>query len=672
MALVINDRVKETSTTTGTGTLSLAGAVVGFETFVAGIGSTNTTYYCIYNQGSTEFEVGIGTVTDATPDTLSRDTILSSSNSDAAVNFSAGTKDVFCTLPASKAVIEDASNNVVLANNLTVGALLKMPTNTANKILVADGTSFEEVDMSGDATIAAGGAVTVSQVSALSGNLDTNNHNIIVDDAHGIIDDSSNEYLKFTKTGSAVNEITIKNQAACSPPEIQATGGDSNIDLKLVPKGTGKVDISGIKYPTSDGDCGQVLTTNGSGVLSFANAGGGSVSWQTGSIKTSNFSPSAGEGYFVNTTSGAITATLPASPSVGDIIAFKDYAATFGTNNLTIARNGKPIESGTKDAVFQQDGGEATLIYQDATAGWLIINHAQKSDLGFPEFITATGGTANNCGNYKVHVFTSPGCFSVSAVGNAAGSENIDYMIVGGGGPAGPSGNRSGGGGGGGWRASKGTASGSYYAGTVPVVNPVSPVPVSVSNYPVTVGGTSSTSSAFGVTSAGGGTGAGSMGTGGSGGSGGGYGGNNPWNPIAPGLNNGNQPPVSPPQGNPGGYTGGGGSSWAGAVNYGFPGGGQSSAIYESPSVGAPAPGGPGCAPIPGNARSYAGGGAGEGMYPFPYPSCNPESACRTIMGQSAPAGSGGGGGAARPAGPGPSTSGTGASGVVMIRYKFQ
>ena len=95
MALVINDRVKETSTTTGTGTLSLAGAVVGFETFVAGIGSTNTTYYCIYNQGSTEFEVGIGTVTDATPDTLSRDTILSSSNSDAAVNFSAGTKDVF-------------------------------------------------------------------------------------------------------------------------------------------------------------------------------------------------------------------------------------------------------------------------------------------------------------------------------------------------------------------------------------------------------------------------------------------------------------------------------------------------------------------------------------------------------------------------------------------------
>ena len=109
MALVINDRVKETSTTTGTGTFSLAGAQTGFDTFVAGIGSTNTTYYAIYNQGTTEWEVGLGTVTDATPDTLSRDTVISSSNSDAAVDFNSGTKDVFCTLPASKAVYLDGS-----------------------------------------------------------------------------------------------------------------------------------------------------------------------------------------------------------------------------------------------------------------------------------------------------------------------------------------------------------------------------------------------------------------------------------------------------------------------------------------------------------------------------------------------------------------------------------
>jgi len=102
MAFALNDRVKETSTTTGTGTFDLAGAETGFESFVSGVGDGNQTYYAISNDGTNEFEVGIGTVTDAATDTLSRDTIISSSNSDALVNFSAGTKTVFCTLPASR------------------------------------------------------------------------------------------------------------------------------------------------------------------------------------------------------------------------------------------------------------------------------------------------------------------------------------------------------------------------------------------------------------------------------------------------------------------------------------------------------------------------------------------------------------------------------------------
>jgi len=169
MALVLNDRVKETSTTTGTGTLDLGGAVQDFEGFVSAIGDGNTTYYAIVNTGEGEFEVGIGTVTDAATDTLSRDTVISSSNSDSLVDFSSGTKDVFCTLPASKAVVEDASSNVTLPADLTVGALLKMPTNTANKILVADGTSYEEVDISGDATIASGGALTLANTAVTPG-----------------------------------------------------------------------------------------------------------------------------------------------------------------------------------------------------------------------------------------------------------------------------------------------------------------------------------------------------------------------------------------------------------------------------------------------------------------------------------------------------------------------
>ena len=100
MALVLNDRVKETTTTTGTGTLTLAGAATGFETFSSAIGNTNTTYYAIASDTGSQFEVGIGTVNAGV---LQRDvSVISSSNSDALVDFSAGTKNVFCTFPASK------------------------------------------------------------------------------------------------------------------------------------------------------------------------------------------------------------------------------------------------------------------------------------------------------------------------------------------------------------------------------------------------------------------------------------------------------------------------------------------------------------------------------------------------------------------------------------------
>jgi len=101
MALVLNDRVKETTTTTGTGAITLAGAVSSFETFAAGVGNSNTTYYAIVHQTANEFEVGLGTL-NGDSSTITRTTVISSSNSDSAVNFSAGTKDVFCTFPASK------------------------------------------------------------------------------------------------------------------------------------------------------------------------------------------------------------------------------------------------------------------------------------------------------------------------------------------------------------------------------------------------------------------------------------------------------------------------------------------------------------------------------------------------------------------------------------------
>ena len=168
MALVINDRVKETTTTTGTGAISLGGAVTGFETFAAGIGNSNTVYYCIAHQDQAEFEVGLGTL-DGDSSDLTRTTVISSSNSDSAVDFSAGTKDVFCTIPASKMVFEDGSNDVTIGRNLTVtgdltisGDDLTMATNTSGAALIGDGSNFNPVVISGDVSIATNGAASLA------------------------------------------------------------------------------------------------------------------------------------------------------------------------------------------------------------------------------------------------------------------------------------------------------------------------------------------------------------------------------------------------------------------------------------------------------------------------------------------------------------------------------
>ena len=145
MALVLNDRVKETSTTTGTGTLNLSGAVSGFETFVAGVADGNTTYYAIVNRDEAEWETGLGTITDSSTDTLARTTVIASSNSDSAVTFSAGTKDVFTTLPASKAVYEDASSDVTLSDDLILGsdsAVLKFGADSDTTLTHTDGTGL--------------------------------------------------------------------------------------------------------------------------------------------------------------------------------------------------------------------------------------------------------------------------------------------------------------------------------------------------------------------------------------------------------------------------------------------------------------------------------------------------------------------------------------------------
>ena len=237
----------------------------------------------------------------------------------------------------------------------------------------SDDISFATIDYSANTVNFIDSTVATDLVNdtspQLGGNLDTNSHNIDIDDAHGIRDENGNEQIIFQTTASAVNQLDITNAATGNPPEISATGGDTNIDLKITPKGSGKLNLDGIKFPNADGSADQVLKTDGSGNLSFGEVSGGEQ-WQ--SVKTSTFTAVAGEGYFVYTTSGVITMNLPAG-TLGDFVTFIDYAGTFDSNTFTISANGsEKINGSTDDLTVSVERSANTLVYTDSTQGWLL------------------------------------------------------------------------------------------------------------------------------------------------------------------------------------------------------------------------------------------------------------------------------------------------------------
>ena len=445
---------------------------------------------------------------------------------------------------------------------------------------------------------------------------------------------------------------------------------------------------------------GVTITNNGT-----ANGFGatGAVNWQT-TVKTTTFTAVAGEGYFVDTSSGSgFNVNLPAGVA-GAVVGFKDYAGTFPAKNLTLVPNGSDkIGGDTSNVPLTQEGLAVTLVFIDSTKGWLVTDSGLQSEAQAPKYVAATGGNAVvTCGNHKIHIFTGPGTFCVSCSGNPQGVDTVDYLVVAGGGGGG--GTEGGAGGGaGGFRASGGTASGNY---TVSPLSsspaPVAALPVSVQGYSIAVGGggtagSSPPSAIVGgngvnstfstITSAGGGGG----GPGdncnstpaGSGGSGGGAGSNSPSSSFGAG----NTPPVSPSQGNPGGSvssptpnangSGGGGGAGATGGDGKSPGGGDGgigsySAITTSTCYGTPGP--------VGSVRYYAGGG-GSGLYgPGPIGAGGNGGGGDGARNQGPSAAgngttnTGGGGGGA---GPNPGSSpnglaGTGGSGIVIIRYKFQ
>ena len=290
--VAINDRVKETTTTTGQGTVDLGGAKTGFETFVERIGNGNQTYYCIAAEGGAEFEVGIGTVTSGTPDTLSRDTVLSNSdNNTNKVTFSAGTKEVFCTLPASKAILEDSANNMNVAGSIVVGGtvdgvdiatrdgVLTATTTTANAALPKAGGT-----MTGD--ISHGGSFAIDVTNDLT--LDSDDGIIRFKDGgtqFGFIQNSSTDLIlgantqdkdilfKGNDNGSTITALTLDMSDAGTASfnhdvklgdNSKAIFGDGN-DLQIYHDGNDS-------YVTDEGD--GTLIIRGSTAVRITNVGG--------------------------------------------------------------------------------------------------------------------------------------------------------------------------------------------------------------------------------------------------------------------------------------------------------------------------------------------------------------------------------------------------------------
>ena len=352
MAFVIADRVRETTTTTGTGTITLAGAVTNFETFTANLSNSDTTYYAIVDNTNGAFEVGLGTFTSSGT-TLARSTIIASSNSNSAVNFGSGTKDVFITVPASKIVVEDGSNNVAIGGTVTATGFS------------GSGASLTALNVSTDST------------PQLGGNLDTNSHNILIDDAHFIADENGNEQIIFQTTSSAVNQLDVTNAATGNSPEISATGGDTNISLKITPKGSGQVLLDGnvgVESGTID------LKNSGSrSKINFycesGNAHAQALQAAPHSESASNTLTLPSTGGDVNLVSTASTATLT-NKTFGDNV-------SFGDNNITnvgdIAVDSISAD-GTDINVAVSDNSATAFTIKQGSDNYLVVDTANSSE----------------------------------------------------------------------------------------------------------------------------------------------------------------------------------------------------------------------------------------------------------------------------------------------------
>lgn len=456
MALVVADRVKEVTTTTGTGAISLGGAQTNFVTFSSALSDGDTTYYAIVDNNNIDYEVGLGTYTSS-GNTLARTTILDSSNGGSAVNLSSGQKDVFITYPADKSLKLDANDKI--AGDQTFSGTVTLNANPASGLQAAtkqyvDDTAAEGIQYHSPVRVEKEGNLNATYDNGTAGvgatltNAGTQAA-LVIDDITMVVSDrvlvyeqtdaTQNGVYTVTNVGSAstnwvLTRSTDTDSYAPSDPNALAQGsgffveegtlgagekyvcntvgtitfGTTDITFVQVASaqvytaGTG-IDISGsvissdatlqevttsgatttdtitvgglvaasLTYPSSDGSAEQFLKTNGSGTLTFADVPSGIESSFT--IRTANFTASAGVRYYLDTSGGSFTMTLPASPTAGDQVAFVDYGGNFATNAAVLDRNGSNLMGLAENMNLDVDNFSGTVEYVDATQGWVLI-----------------------------------------------------------------------------------------------------------------------------------------------------------------------------------------------------------------------------------------------------------------------------------------------------------
>jgi len=482
MALVLKDRVKETTTTTGTGTYTLAGAVTGFEAF-SEIGDGNTTYYCCSD--GIDFEVGVGTYT-ASGTTLARTTILQSSNSDAAVNWTAGTRSIFITQPAEKALFLDASDNFSsAATSVTLSAINAAIDSNTDSINIGDGSGGGTTPILGHNTVVGNGAgATLSTggsntfLGADSGaTTTTSNRNVYIGKAAGDTMFGSNNVVVGTQalaSGSAGadqvvaigyqaalynqadDNVFVGSQAGRGDTTSKLTGaqnvaigtdvmygattatrnvvvgyqagngmtngvsnvfvghqagtlvtsGSFNVVIGTYDGNSGGIDIrtsnsnivladgngnirayfnssgvpqfAGINYPTSDGSANQVLTTDGSGTLSFSSgmAAPQAINAQTGTTYTTVLSD-AGKLVTLSNAS-AITLTIPPNSSVAYAVGTRIDFIQIGAGQVTVAGGIGVTVNSTPTLKFRAQHSAASCI-KIATDTWQLVGDLAES-----------------------------------------------------------------------------------------------------------------------------------------------------------------------------------------------------------------------------------------------------------------------------------------------------